>query len=152
MIIGLLLHSLAATVWVGGMFFAYVVLRPAVAGGLEGPARLALWRRVFGKFFPWVMASVLVLLATGYFMLFHGFGGFGGAGAHVHIMHLTGLVMSVLFLYLYFVPWKRMRRAVDEGEHASAAGDLDQIRKIVLVNLVLGLITVAVGSSGRWWG
>ena len=26
------LHVLAAVVWVGGMFFAYLVLRPAVGG------------------------------------------------------------------------------------------------------------------------
>jgi uncharacterized membrane protein len=151
MTLGLLLHSLAATVWVGGMFFAYVVLRP-VAGGLDGPARLTLWRGVFQKFFPWVMASVLVLLVTGYLMLFFGFGGFGGAGVHIHVMHLTGLVMSALFLHLYFAPWKRMRQAVDSGDNPTAAKNLDQIRKIVLINLILGLVTVAVGSSGRWWG
>jgi uncharacterized membrane protein len=28
MIIGLIVHILGAIVWVGGMFFAYVVLRP----------------------------------------------------------------------------------------------------------------------------
>lgn len=151
MIVGLVLHSLAAAVWVGGMFFAYVVLRP-VTGELDAPVRLALWRGVFGKFFPWVIASILVLLATGYWMIFGYLGGFGGAGVHVHVMQLTGLLMMALFLHLYFAPWKRMRQAVDRGDHPAAAAQLGQIRTIVLINLVLGLVTVAIGSSGRWWG
>ena len=48
--IALLLHLLAAVVWVGGMFFAYVALRPAAAQ-LEPPARLTLWVGVFKIFF-----------------------------------------------------------------------------------------------------
>ena len=151
MTIGLMLHSLAAVVWVGGMFFAYVVLRP-VAGQLDPGPRLRLWRGVFGKFFPWVIASIVVLLATGYWMIFGYLGGFAGAGVHVHVMQLTGLVMMALFLHLYFAPWKRMQRAVDQGDQPAAVKQLGQIRTIVLINLVLGLFTVAVGSSGRWWG
>jgi len=44
------LHLLAAIVWVGGMFFAHLVLRPA-AMELEPAQRLALWLRVFDRFF-----------------------------------------------------------------------------------------------------
>ena len=151
MILGLMLHILGAVVWVGGMFFAYVVLRP-YAGALEAPARLALWRGVFQKFFPWVWASILALLASGYGMLFLVMGGFGGAGVHVHVMNLTGLIMMALFLHLYFAPWKRMRRALDAGETADAARQLGQIRMLVAINLTLGLITSVIGASGRYWG
>ena len=70
-----MIHALASVVWVGGMFFAYLVLRP-VAGSMAPPERLALWRGVFARFFPWVWASVLGLLVSGYVMLFWGFGGF----------------------------------------------------------------------------
>src|ERR687892_2777276 len=116
MIVGLALHILGAVVWVGGMFLAYVVLRPA-AGMLEPPARLALWRGVFERFFPWVWASIVALLLSGYGMLFLALGGFAGAGMHVHIMNLTGLVMMALFLHLYFAPWQRLRRALGAGDH-----------------------------------
>ncbi|MBT4701961.1 MAG: hypothetical protein HOB79_12905, partial [Rhodospirillaceae bacterium] len=44
------IHVLAAIVWVGGMFFAYLVLRPAV-DQMEGPERLKLLNRVFERFF-----------------------------------------------------------------------------------------------------
>ena len=144
------LHNLAAVVWVGGIFFAYMVLRPS-AGPLEPPARLAMWRRVFGRFFPWVWASIAVLLISGYTMLFVHFGGFAGAGPHINVMQLTGIVMILLFLHLYFAPWRRFSRAVETGAVQDAAKQLNQIRRIVAVNLVLGLLTVAVGASGRFW-
>ena len=144
------LHILAAVVWVGGIFFAYMVLRPS-AGPLESPARLALWRRVFGRFFPWVWASIAILLISGYTMLFIHFGGFAGAGPHINVMQLTGIVMMLLFLHLYFAPWRRFSQAVETGAFEDAAKQLNQIRRIVAINLVLGLLTVAVGASGRFW-
>ncbi len=45
------LHTVAAVLWVGGIFLAYRVLRPA-AMALEPPQRLTLWADVFGRFFP----------------------------------------------------------------------------------------------------
>lgn len=151
MMLGLIVHSLAAILWVGGMFFAYVVLRPA-AGALEAAARLRLWRGVFGRFFPWVWASVVALLLSGYGMVFLGLGGFAGAGIHVHIMQLLGWVMIALFLHLFFAPWRRMRRALEQGDDAGAAAQLNQIRVIVAINLALGLAVSAIGASGRYWG
>jgi uncharacterized membrane protein len=144
------LHVLAAVVWVGGMFFAYMVLRPA-AGPLEPALRLALWRRVFSGFFPWVWASIAVLLASGYAMLFIHFGGFARAGLHIHLMQATGILMMLLFAHLFFAPWRRFSRAVETGALAEAAAALNQIRRSVAINLVLGLLTVTVGASGRFW-
>jgi uncharacterized membrane protein len=144
------LHVLAAVVWVGGMFFAYMVLRPA-AGPLEPPVRLALWCRVFGRFFPWVWASIVALLASGYAMLFVHFGGFAGTPLHVNVMQATGILMMLLFLHLYFAPWRRFSRAVEAGAWPDAGGQLNKIRRVVAINLALGLVTVAVGASGRFW-
>jgi uncharacterized membrane protein len=144
------LHVLAAVIWVGGMFFAYMVLRPAV-GPLEPPARLGLWARVFGRFFPWVWASIVALLASGYAMLFMHFGGFAATPAHVNVMQATGILMMLLFLHLYSVPWRRYSRAVEAGAWPDAGAQLNQIRRIVAINLVLGLVTVAIGASGRFW-
>lgn len=144
------LHALAAVIWVGGMFFAYMVLRPS-ASPLEPPSRLALWSRVFGRFFPWVWASIIALLASGYAMLFLRFGGFAGAPLHVNIMQATGILMMLLFLHLYFAPWRRFFSAAEAGALPDAGAALNQIRMIVAINLVLGLVTVAVGASGRFW-
>ena len=141
---------MASVIWVGGMFLAYVVLRPS-AGSLETGIRLALWRRVFAGFFPWVIGAIAVLLASGYWLLLVTHGGFGGAGLHIHVMHLTGWLMFLLFFHLFFVPWKRYRRALDAGDQAGAGRWLGQIRLIIAVNLGLGLLTVAIGASGRFW-
>ena len=97
-------------------------------------------------------ASIVALLLSGYGMIFFGLGGFGEAGAHVHVMQATGLLMMALFLHLYFAPWRRLQRALAQSDHETAARQLTQIRRIVATNLVLGLITVAIGASGRYWG
>ncbi len=144
------LHALAAVIWVGGMFFAHVLLRPSVAE-LAAADRLALWRRVLGRFFPWVLGCIAVLLITGYAGLL-GLGGFAGAGMHVHVMQLTGWIMFLLFFHLYFAPWRRFQKAVGDGDTDEAGRQLATIRKVVGINLVLGLLTVAIGASGRFWG
>ena len=144
-------HALSAVVWVGGMFFALVVLRPA-SGPLEPAARLALWVRVFDRFFPWVIAAIALLLASGFAMVFGVFGGFPAVGRHVHLMSALGIIMILLFFHLYFASWRRFRAAVGAGDNRDAARQLNQIRIIVMVNLLLGLATVAIGSSGRYWG
>lgn len=145
--IAVMVHVLSAVVWVGGMFFALLVLRPA-SGPLDPPARLALWRRVFTGFFPWVFAAIVLLLISGFTLFLGGY----AAGPHVHVMMTVGIVMILIFFHLYFAPWKRFQVALDAGQNAAAAAQLNQIRILVMVNLVLGLITAAIGASGRYWG
>jgi uncharacterized membrane protein len=150
MTIGLIVHVLAAVIWVGGMFFAYMILRRALRP-MDPHARLDLWGQVFRQFFPWVWASVVALLISGYGMMLFGLGGFAGAGPHVHLMQATGLLMIALFLHLYFAPWRRLQRALDQSDYKMASRQLTQIRWMVAINLALGLITSAIGASGRYW-
>jgi uncharacterized membrane protein len=147
----LVVHVLAAVVWVGGMFFALLVLRPS-SGPLEPAVRLALWERVFGRFFAWVIAAIVLLLASGYTMVFAAFGGFRGIALYINLMQGIGIVMVLLFFHLYFAPWRRFRAALARDDRPEAARQVDQIRWIVTINLILGLVTAAVGSSGRYWG
>jgi uncharacterized membrane protein len=144
------LHVLAVVVWVGGMFFAYVVLRPS-AGPLQSEARLALWQRVFSRFFRFVWASVIVLIASGYGMIGVGNFGFASAPLYVNLMQGLGIAMVVLFLHLYFAPWRRFSASVERSDFADAANQLGRIRRIVGINLVLGMVTIIVGASGRFW-
>jgi uncharacterized membrane protein len=149
--VALILHTLSAVVWVGGMFFALQALRPAAVVLEPGP-RLTLWSRVLGCFFAWVIAAIALLLASGFAMVFHLFGGFGGVGLYVQLMMGIGILMMLLFFHLYFAPWRRFQAAVARQDWAEGGRRLGQIRTIVMINLVLGLITVAIGSSGRYWG
>jgi len=143
-------HMLSAVIWVGGMFAAYVCLRPA-AGPLEPPQRLRLWRDFFAKFLPFVWASVLLLLASGYFMLITSFGGFAHAPLYINVMQGLGLIMVALFAWLFHGPWLAFKRAVDAQEWPKAAASLNLIRQIIMINLPLGLIVVVIGGTGRYW-
>jgi uncharacterized membrane protein len=150
-ILALALHILGAIVWVGGMFAIYMCLRPAL-GTLEPPQRLRLMRVTFQKFFPWVWAAILLLLAGGYWMVFMTFGGMARIGLHVHLMQGIGWVMIALFAWLFHGPWLAFKRTVDASDWPEAGEKLDRIRQIISVNLPLGLIVAIVGATGRYWG
>jgi uncharacterized membrane protein len=148
--VALILHILSAVIWVGGMFFALAVLRPA-SGPLDATARLGLWLRVLNRFFAWVFAAIVLLLISGFAMIVWVFGGFAETRVYVNLMMALGVIMMLLFLHLFFAPWKRFCVAMAAGDNAAAAAQLNQIRIIVTINLILGLVTVAIGSSGRYW-
>ncbi len=143
-----LLHLLSVVIWVGGMFFAYVVLRPAAAEVLQPPERLKLWDKVFSNFFTWVWGAVGLVLATGLYMIYL-FGGMGNVGQYIHIMLLLGIVMMAIFVYVYFKQYVPFRLAVAAQEWPKAGAILVTIRKLVATNVVLGLITFAVVILGH---
>nr|WP_201346117.1 CopD family protein [Thiohalobacter sp. COW1] len=144
------LHLLAAVVWIGGMFFAWMALRPVAASLLEPPLRLPLWSQTFAKFFPWVWLAVILLPVTGYWMLFDVFGGMGRAGMHIHLMQGIGWLMILLFMHVFFAPYKRLRRAVAAGDWPAGGQQLAIIRKLIGINLTLGLVLVVIVAAGRY--
>ena len=145
------LHMLASTLWVGGMFFAHVALRTAVQV-LAPHDRLVLFSKLLPRFFAWVWASIVVLLVTGFALMFMLYGGFGFVGIHVHVMTLVGGVMIVLFVWMYFGAFRRFIYAVTHEDMAHAAGELARIRAIITINLVLGVGTAVLGAAGAYWG
>jgi uncharacterized membrane protein len=138
-----LLHVLATVIWVGGMFFAHQCLRPAAIATLEPPQRLALWRAVFGRFFAWVWAAVIVLILSGQAMILQ-MGGMAAVPLHVHVMLGIGYVMAAIYAYLYFMPYAALKRGVAAGNWPAAGAALNRIRVLVGTNLTLGLINIAV--------
>ena len=150
MAVAITLHVISSVVWVGGMFFAYMALRPVAAATLEPPGRLTLWAGVFGRFFPWVWASMVVLLASGYWIVFAVFGGMKGVGLHVHLMTGLGMLMMLLFLHVYFAPYRRLKKAVAAQNWAAGGTELAHIRRIVGINTILGLTVIAIGAGGRY--
>jgi uncharacterized membrane protein len=145
-----LLHVLGIVVWVGGMFFAYMALRPAAASVLEPPQRLTLWAGVFDKFFPWVWVSVVLILLSGLHMLMV----FGGVAAphYALTMLAVGIVMMLIFGHVFFSPYKKLKRAVAAQDWKAGGAALAQIRLLIGINLSLGLLTIAVVFLGRLLG
>ncbi len=143
-------HLIAAVIWVGGMFFAYTALRPAAAKILEAPQRLKLWRKSLVSFYFWVWICIIALPATGYWIIFAHYGGMARVGWHVHIMQVLGIIMILLFLHVFFSPFKRLRKAVKEENYQVAGENLAQIRKFVGINLFLGIIALIVAGGLRY--
>jgi len=150
MFLAVTLHLLAVVIWVGGMFFAWMALRPVAAKLLEPPLRMPLWSQTFTRFFPWVWAAVIALPVTGYWMIFNVFGGFQSLALYIHIMQGVGLVMIAIFLHVFFAPYRRLKKAVAAGNFGIAGKALGQIRRLIGINLILGLVLVVVASAGRY--
>ena len=147
--LSLVLHMLSAVVWVGGMFFAYMFLRPVAAMQLEPPLRLQLWVGVFKKFFPFVWLSLLFLPLTGYMMIFDIWGSMASTPLYVHIMNGLGIVMILIYLHVYFAPFKRLKEAVIKQDWPEGGRNLNIIRKMVGINTMIVLIVIIVASAGR---
>ena len=139
------LHLLGVTIWVGGMFFAHMALRPSVAA-LAPPVRLALLVAVLGRFFVWVNVAIAAILASGLFLLLS-----AGGKPHwsVHAMTGIGVVMMLIYLHIYFALFRRMRTAVEAQDWPRAGAAMGTIRKLVATNLVLGLLVITVAALGR---
>ena len=150
MALAIALHVLSSVIWVGGMFFAYMAMRPAVIEVIEPRQRGALWFETLTRFFRWVWIAIVLLLITGYWMIFKGFGGMAGAGWHIHAMQTGGLIMMLLFFHIYFSPFRRLKQAVAARNPPEGVRQVGKIRRLVGINLILGLVVVVVGSAGRY--
>lgn len=142
-----LLHVLAAVVWLGGMFFAHFCLRPAAVETLEPPKRLPLLEATFRRFFRYVSAAVLVLFLTGLPLLLQV--GFRHAPTGWHLMFTLGIVMAAVFIHIYARLYPQLRRDCAALAWPSAAEVLARIRLWVTVNLALGVCAVAAAYSAR---
>ncbi|AXP01734.1 MULTISPECIES: CopD family protein [Pseudomonas] len=141
------LHLLAALVWVGGMFFAWMILRPAAMTALEGPARLKLWVEVFQRFFVWVWVAVVLLPISGVGLIHVRFAGFETAPRYVQIMMGLYVVMAALFIRIQGLQLPSLRNAVTAQDWPTGAAVLGRIRKLVGINLLIGLLVVAIGAA-----
>jgi uncharacterized membrane protein len=134
------LHVLSAVAWVGGMLFAYVVLRPSLSV-LEPPQSIALHSQVFRRFFLIVWHAMPLIVLTGFIMIFAVFGGMAAVAGPVHVMMLLGLVMSAIFLAIFFGPYRTFRTS-------PGPAPLDAIRKLIGINLLIGIVTIVIAVFG----
>jgi uncharacterized membrane protein len=145
--LAIMLHLLGVVVWVGGMFFAYLALRPAAAQLLQPPQRLPLWSATLERFFRWVWVSVVLVLGSGFYMVAV-IAGFGRIPAHIYAMLYVGVLMALIFAYVFFSPFPTLKRAVAGGDWQQAGTALNQIRIAVAVNLGLGLANIVIATVG----
>jgi uncharacterized membrane protein len=145
--IALSTHILGIIVWVGGMFFAHQALRPAIIEVLKPPQRLSLWVATFKRFFLWVWLSIILVLISGLWM----FSIYPEPPLFMHIMLALGIIMMLIFLHVFFAPYKKLKQAVTEQRWADGAKALGQIRMLVTINLGIGLITTIIAVAGKYY-
>jgi uncharacterized membrane protein len=144
-----LLHLIAAIVWMGGMTFMLLALRPATHAVMQAPARAELMVQVWQRFFVAVLVAIVVLLVSGGSM----FGtamkasreATGHAVAPLGWTFMTGLgsLMFLIFGHIYFAGFKKFRRAVAAAQWPDAAKAASQIHLLMVVNFVLGWAAIA---------
>jgi uncharacterized membrane protein len=142
----LAVHILAAVLWVGGMFYALVVLRPALAV-LENAPRLQVHMLTLKRFFLVVWHAMPLMLLTGWGMIFAVWGSMAHLPWAVNAMQGLAMIMAAVFLWIFFGPWRRLRRAIRPGPEI-----LSRIRQLIAVNLALGALTIAVAAFANGWG
>lgn len=139
-------HLLGAVVWIGGMFFAYLCLRPATSG-LEPPQRLPLWAATLERFFRWVWVAIVLILGSGFYMVTV-IAELGRIPVYVHLMLYIGVLMTLIFAYVFFSSFPTLKRAVAAQDWKTGGAALNQIRVAVAVNLALGLLNIVVATAG----
>ena len=144
--VALFLHLTAVAVWIGGMVVAQFCLRPSLSD-ISPQLRLPLIGSVFGRFLNWVGAAGLAILISGGFLLAR-FGG-GHAPWPLHLMAALGVVMMLIFGHLRFAVFPRIARAVQAQKWPDGARAVEVMRRLVLANLVLGIVTIAVAAYSR---
>ena len=122
----------------------------ALSDTIEGPKRLTLWATVFKKFFPWVWFSIVVLFFTGLYMMSQ-MGGLFGAGRYIYLMFGLAVVMTVIFKFVYLAPFRHLCRGVEEEKWEMAAFALGTIRKLVAVNLSIGILVIVSATALKFW-
>ncbi len=142
----LLIHLLAAIFWIGGMATILFCVRPAARAVLEAPQPAVLLHATLARFLRYVGVAVILLLVTG----IHLYGTRGGLGARwgVHVMAGGGIVMLLIYGHLRAGVFKKMSAAVARKEWPTVVAQLEMARKLVALNLAIGIAIIAAVKLG----
>lgn len=143
------IHLACAIVWMGGMAFMLLALRPAALATMEAQPRARLMVAVMQRFFLAVCVAIVGLLATGghlYTSTFRASKAVMGAGVVPlgwDVMAGVGVLMFLVFGHIYFAGFKKFKRAVAAAEWPVAAKAAGQIHTLVMTNFCLGWLAIA---------
>lgn len=141
------LHLLAAAFWLGGMALMLFAVRPSAAQIESPPERLRFMAAALRRFLDGVRVAIVVLLGSGIAMVFLS-GGPGSVHWGVWVMVALGLAMMGLYDHLRRSPFAQLERAVAAGDWPAAATRLPAIRRLVNLNLGLGVAVFAAAVLG----
>ena len=145
--LALWLHVVGVVIWVGGMFFAHMALRPSVQA-LQPAERLTLLSATLTRFVAWAGGAVVAILGSGMAMVAM-LGGFDAVNRWIASMAVAGIVMIVIYLWLVAVPFRQLRAAVAASDWPAAGASMKRVRHLVAVNLGIGLVVITFGVLAR---
>ncbi len=130
------IHLLCVVLWVGGMAFLLITLRPSM-NAIDPSARLVLQGAVFRRFFrlvwqimPLAIVSGLVLLVLSY--------SHQVVPWEVMVMQTGGVVMAAIFIGMVLVPNKRFQAKLAAG--TATAADAAPVRRLLWVSLAIAAV------------
>jgi uncharacterized membrane protein len=56
-----------------------------------------------------------------------------------------------VFVAIWFGPWRRLQQAVTAQDWPAGAAALNRMRRLVVFNLGLGVVTIAIATLGPGW-
>ena len=139
----LAVHLLGMAIWVGGAAYALLVLRPSL-NLLDATQRASVTLQSLRRFFRLVWHVMPLVLASGWAMEIGREGGFAHADWHINAMQGLGLVMAAVFLWAFFGPFRKARRAIRPKPET-----FESIRSLLNLTLVIGIAIVVVASLGH---
>ena len=143
------LHILAAVVWIGGMAFNLLVVRPSM-GVVDLPQRLKLADGILRRFIPVVWISVGLLVFTGLLMTLKRVASLevllktGYGNVLILKLILVAVMISIVVLIRYSL-LPRFESLID-----SQSSDLNKVLRqmvtLVKVNLALGVLVLLLAE------
>ena len=129
------------------MFFAHVCLRPAAVQVLAPPQRLPLMLAALTRFLRAMALAVPLVLLSGFTLL--AATGLAHAPWGWHAMMGLGVLMAGIYAFIHARLLPRLRQHCAAAAWPLAAEALNRIRRLVVLNLGLGGLTVAAALLGR---
>jgi uncharacterized membrane protein len=141
-------HQIGAIVWIGSLFFVRLVLLPST-GALKRPmSRMRVRLQAYKRLFRWGWVGLLIVWGSGLWSLKI----MEPAMLPTHVLMMAGMAAAMVLLHLvgFFAFYLNMAAAVEEDRLIRAAKNNYWMRKLIWINLLLGLAATVLGASGAY--
>jgi uncharacterized membrane protein len=142
------IHQLGALIWGGSLFFVRVIALPATSSIKAPMDRMRVRLAIYSRMFRWGWLGLLFFLGGGLWALRI----LGLTKWPLHVQLMAGMAAAMVLLHLagYLGLLLSMEVAVEQERLLHAAKNNFWIRKLIWVNLFLGLAAGILGAAGGY--
>lgn len=139
-------HQIGVLIWVGSLFFVRLILLPVTSTVKNHMVRMRLRLEAYKRMFRWGWVGLVLTLGSGLLLITSMES--VSLPLHVQVMASIAAIMFLLHLAGYLAFLLNMDVAVAEERLIGAAKNNFWIRKLIWVNLFLGLVAAILGAAG----